>query len=572
MLRGKDHPEILQRLQSHSSKCYTHHDFQNELLQIMSNQVLRKKIADVKNSNFYSIMCDEYTDMSNKEHLSVYVRWVDSELNVSEDFLGYYEIPNIKSNTIVSAIKDALLRFDLPLNDFRGQTYDGASNMMGYKSGVAKQIKSIQPKALETHCHGHTLSLSVKDMTKQCKLMDDVIVNVSEITTLVKYSPKREKLLGSIQSNLECNDEDESFEGITSLSKLSVTRWTVKATTYLKILKNYDPLMKLWDISQQDPLDRETRARIIGCRTQMESFNFFYGLNLAYRLYAMTDNLSKTLQNESFSAIDGQKTAELTLETLKQMRTDESAKLFFDTTVKKASKYEFIESPVLPRKRKRPNYKTIEHHFQIEDYHYNAEANHPSTPGETYRSIYFEAIDIITLSIKSRFEQPSFQAFSKLESYLLQAINNTSISEEIVEFLKTTYGNDVDTDALHVEITILKMLVNNEIKCFRDILKGVKQKSKCDRNLIPNVIKFLELLIVNPATSCTPERSFSTARRLKTWLRSTMTNKRFNALAILQIHKDLTVKINMIDVANEFVSLHDSRLQNFGKFVQSDFS
>ena len=55
---------------------------------------------------------------------------------------------------------------------------------------------------------------------------------------------------------------------------------------------------------------------------------------------------------------------------------------------KKASKYEFIESPVLPRKRKRPNYKTIEHHFQIEGYHYNAEAHHPSTPGEQYRYIY----------------------------------------------------------------------------------------------------------------------------------------------------------------------------------------
>ena len=43
-------------------------------------------------------------------------------------------------------------------------------------------------------------------------------------------------------------------------------------------------------------------------------------------------------KNESFSMIDGQKTAELTLEALKQMRTDESAKLFFDTTVKKSIK------------------------------------------------------------------------------------------------------------------------------------------------------------------------------------------------------------------------------------------
>ena len=68
----------------------------------------------------------------------------------------------------------------------------------------------------------------------------------------------------------------------------------------------------------------------------MTSFEFFYGLNLAYRLYSMTDSLSKTIHRESFSAVDGQKSADLTLQVLKGMRTDEAAKLFYDTVVKKA--------------------------------------------------------------------------------------------------------------------------------------------------------------------------------------------------------------------------------------------
>ena len=194
LLRGKDHPEIIQRLQSKDSKkSYTHHDFQNELLQVMENQVLRKKIADVRNSNFYAIMCDEYTDISNKEQLSICVRWVDSILEAHEDFLGYYKI----RGTIVSAINNvsdiivnvARIRYNLPLSDLRGQAYDGASNMMGCKSGVAKQIKEMQPKALETHCHGHTLSLSVKDMTKQCKLLNDVIGTIGEIYRAGKIFP-----------------------------------------------------------------------------------------------------------------------------------------------------------------------------------------------------------------------------------------------------------------------------------------------------------------------------------------------------------------------------------------------
>ena len=72
-----------------------------------------------------------------------------------QDFLGYYELPNIKSDTMVGAIKDSLVRFELPIQNLIGQTDDGASNMMGKKIGVAQQILKEQPKALITHCHDH---------------------------------------------------------------------------------------------------------------------------------------------------------------------------------------------------------------------------------------------------------------------------------------------------------------------------------------------------------------------------------------------------------------------------------
>ena len=60
----------------------------------------------------FAVMCDEYTDISNKQQLSFCIRWVDEALNSHEDFLGFYEIPNIRSDTIVSAMKDAFTRFN----------------------------------------------------------------------------------------------------------------------------------------------------------------------------------------------------------------------------------------------------------------------------------------------------------------------------------------------------------------------------------------------------------------------------------------------------------------------------
>ena len=65
---------------------------------------------------------------------------MNNELEVCEKFLGFYEIPDIKSSTIVTVMKDILLRYQLNLDICRGQCYDGASNMSVKSSGVATQI------------------------------------------------------------------------------------------------------------------------------------------------------------------------------------------------------------------------------------------------------------------------------------------------------------------------------------------------------------------------------------------------------------------------------------------------
>ena len=56
-----------------------------------------------------AIICDKYTDISNKEQLTICIRWVDKELEAHEDFLGFYNVPDIGAEAIVSAIKDVLL-------------------------------------------------------------------------------------------------------------------------------------------------------------------------------------------------------------------------------------------------------------------------------------------------------------------------------------------------------------------------------------------------------------------------------------------------------------------------------
>ena len=100
--------------------------------------------------------CATSTHISNKEQLTICIRWVDKELEAHEDFLGFYNVPDIGAETIVLAIKDVLLKLQLSLVNCREQCYDGTSNMMGHKTGVAKRIQDLQQKAYPTHCHGHS--------------------------------------------------------------------------------------------------------------------------------------------------------------------------------------------------------------------------------------------------------------------------------------------------------------------------------------------------------------------------------------------------------------------------------
>ena len=84
-------------------------------------------------------------------------------------------------------------------------------------------------------------------------------------------------------------------------------------------------------------------------------------------------------------------------------------------------------------------------------------------------------------------------------------------------------------------------------------------------------MRIIKLLLINPATFCFLERSFSTARRLKSWLRSTMTSQPFNGLALLNVHKECRDQLDLMEVGNEFIDQNEQRRKHFGKYTENEF-
>ena len=71
---------------------------------------------------------------------------------VHKDFIRLYHCHDVTASTIVSVIKDTLLRLNLQLSQCIGQCYNTASNMASCKNEVKTQILQEEARALFTHC------------------------------------------------------------------------------------------------------------------------------------------------------------------------------------------------------------------------------------------------------------------------------------------------------------------------------------------------------------------------------------------------------------------------------------
>ena len=76
--------------------------------------------------------------------------------------------------------------------------------------------------------------------------------------------------------------------------------------------------------------------------------SFFFGFQLGYKLYAITDNLSKALPEKLFFL--GQRLARATLSTIEVMQNDEQFDMFYEHVLKKTEGRNMAEEPKKGRK------------------------------------------------------------------------------------------------------------------------------------------------------------------------------------------------------------------------------
>lgn len=170
-------------------------------------------------------------------------------------------------------------------------------------------------------------------------------------------------------------------------------------------------------------------------------------------------------------------------------------------------------------------------------------------------NIYIPFLDHCILELSERFGA-QFSRICELQTFLPNTIIK-STPATIKKAVQSIDYPDISKSSLLIELELWQQMWKDN----RDTEKpntALTSIPYCYPTLYPNVRKIIEVLCVIPVTSSEPERSFSTLRRIKTWLRSTTSENRLNGLALLNIHREVEVKPE--DVIDIFSAKKNRRL------------
>ena len=141
-------------LAEHLKKCpknatYISKTTQNDLIKCCGDFILDTITSEVKKNKFFTILADEASDCSNKEQMSLVLRFVDSDLNIREDFVKFIHCKEGWTGfDLANLISNAITDLGIDIQNCRGQGYDGAGAVSGHTKGLSARILGINRKAL----------------------------------------------------------------------------------------------------------------------------------------------------------------------------------------------------------------------------------------------------------------------------------------------------------------------------------------------------------------------------------------------------------------------------------------
>lgn len=545
---------------------YTSKTIQNELIDVIGKAICNEIIEEVLEARFYTVIADEVTDISNKEQLSICLRYVHNSV-IKEVFVDFAEAERITGETLANVIIQWLSKQGLSLANLRGQCYDGASNMSGARSGCKTIVQKEAPLALYFHCAAHRLNLAI---VSACKIpqIKNAESYVGEIARFFNNSAKRQRLL------------DKAFElqsphgsNAKKLKDACRTRWVLRIDAYIvfaEMLPAVHTALEAIVYPHQHQecgtnwmWDTETVTKANGFLFQLESTPFLISLTILQRILYLLRELTIKLQMQAMDVSYAYSEVNSIISTLKTMRENsvaEFTRIFKDTT-KMAQElhgqdFELSKPRIARRQTNRDNHdvESVEDYFRVTLY--NEFISHAVNELlERFGNNPAKDVTLGLLCLLPR-ECICFEDGVDLPDKLAETAKMYSDDMPHSQMLPTEYSMWIRKWKQRLRDTSLDDLPRNLVDVFQS----------CNCLQFPNIHILLRLALTLPITSCESERSFSQLKLIKSDRRSAMCEERLSGLALMKINRDLCDKLvsnegKMAEMVKSFEQLHPRRMK-----------
>ncbi|XP_046857691.1 52 kDa repressor of the inhibitor of the protein kinase-like [Xenia sp. Carnegie-2017] len=474
-------------LEDHLNSCgrnqtYISKTSQNKLIKCCGEVITDKIISDLKASRFYSVIADEARDISNTEQMSLVLRFIDQNMDIREEFVGFLPCKwGLKGEQLAKVVLDALGNLGLSIADCRGQGYDGAGAVAGHINGMAAHLRRLNDKALFTHCYSHRLNLAI--------------------------SGRKKKLIDVCRTRWV-----ERIDGLDTFQQLLIPVFK----TLREMKKNVDK-----DHSLNVSSDASELLDLL------EKFDFVVALVICRNVFDSTIGVTQLLQGKSIDIMDG-------------LHLITSLKTFVVNVRNSIDKYHdtwYEESLALARELDIDEAKPRTVGRQT------TRANVPyKTTSEYYKRIFsIPLVDHLNSALKARFNTDSVNVYNGLSIVpykMISLLNNGMNWKEKFKVVSNFYHDDLPNPlALDSEILLWETYWVDYEGTIPDSISATLKALKFEG--FENIKIILRILGTLTITSCECERSFSVLRELKNYKRSTMVSERLNGLAMMRVHQEI---------------------------------
>lgn len=400
-----------------------------------------------------------------------------------------------------------------------GQGYDGAAAMSGYLHGAQAYIRQECPLALYVHCSAHSLNLAIAD---SCSLADvrNCTGIVQSVGSYFRHSAQRTAVLKEKIRELLPVDHQKN------LLAMCETRWVHKHEAIVRFTEIYSAIVHALE-KLQSSHNKETSQQAVQMLNTLRSSNFVMCLVILQKVMSYTLSLSKQLQAintdliTAFSHVDNVINA---LQLLRDKVDEEYPHLYEKAKVLIEENGGILLMPrIVGRQLNRSNI--------------------PASDISTYYKINL-FIPFLDHTIQQLIER--FTKHRKVVSALSGVLpSNFAKGCEIKEAfcMYSEVLPEKSTSVVKAELEVWKAAMTLTSPTPKSALECL---DKCDQKLYPNIYTLLQILATLPVSTATPERSFSSLRRLKNYLRNTTGENRLNGLALMNIHYGIEIDANEV--------------------------